>query len=201
LYSVTPSVDDVTVFQALGAAPEAKWVNIARWYKHIASFPEATRAAWAAPVAVAPVAEAKKEEAKKEETKKEETKEEKKDDDFDLFGDETEEEKAEKAKLAEKPKEKAKPAVIARSSVILDVKPASDETNLDELEAKIRQITKEGLDWKACERVPVAFGIKKLRIMCFIVDDLVSVDEDIIAHIEAMEDDVQSVDTHAFNKM
>ena len=47
--------------------------------------------------------------------------------------------------------------------------------------------------------IPVAFGIKKLRIICVVVDDLVSTD-DLQEAIEAL-DGVQSTDIHAFNKL
>ena len=47
--------------------------------------------------------------------------------------------------------------------------------------------------------IPVAFGIKKLRIICVVVDELVSTD-DLQESIEAL-DGVQSTDIHAFNKL
>ena len=48
--------------------------------------------------------------------------------------------------------------------------------------------------------VPLAFGIKKLTIMCTVEDDKVSVEE-LTEKIEANEDFVQSVDIAAFNKI
>ena len=45
----------------------------------------------------------------------------------------------------------------------------------------------------------MAFGIKKLRIICVVVDELVSTD-DLQESIEAL-DGVQSTDIHAFNKL
>jgi len=73
--------------------------------------------------------------------------------------------------------------------------------DLKELERRVREIAKEGLEWKAANLIPVAFGIKKLQILAHVVDDIVSVDEDLINPIEAMEDLVQSVDIFAFNKL
>jgi len=89
--------------------------------------------------------------------------------------------------------------VIGRSTLILDVKPESDETELDGLLEAIKQITINGLEWKpAVDRVKMAYGIFKLRVMCQIVDDLVFTD-DVIEKIEKIEG-VQSVDVYAFNK-
>jgi elongation factor 1-beta len=106
------------------------------------------------------------------------------------------------AKAAEKiAKDKAagKKAVIARSTLILDVKPEGSETDMAALEANVRAIEQEGLDWKGSELVPVAYGVKKLRIISVIVDDLVSTD-DLRERIEQIED-VQSTDIYAFNKV
>jgi len=58
----------------------------------------------------------------------------------------------------------------------------------------------DGLVWGASKLVPVAFGVKKVQIICTIVDDLVSV-EDLTDKIQAFEDLVQSVDIAAFNKL
>lgn len=48
--------------------------------------------------------------------------------------------------------------------------------------------------------VEVAFGIKKLQIMCVVEDDKVSVDA-LVETILEFEDFVQSVDIAAFNKI
>jgi translation elongation factor EF-1beta len=45
--------------------------------------------------------------------------------------------------------------VIAKSSIVLDVKPWDDETDMKEMEAKVRTIVMDGLVWGACE-YPVA---------------------------------------------
>lgn len=176
----------------MGAEPEKKWAHVLRWYKHIASFGDAS-ASWAAP-AVSTAAGAAAAEASTGAAATE-------DEDLDLFGEETEEEKAanEARKKAAEAKPKAGP--IAKSAVILDVKPWGEETDMAELEKLVREITHEGLEWKAAKLIEIAFGIKKLQIMCHVVDDAVSVDEDIIRVIEALEDHVQSVDIFAFNKL
>eukprot|EP00667_Euglena_gracilis_P019029 EG_transcript_20319 len=124
------------------------------------------------------------------------------DDDFDLFGEQTEEEKQE---LAEKLKKDAEARLAAKqkggkSSLVIDVKPWDDETNMAELEANVRSIEMEGLVWGASKFVEVAFGVKKLQIMLTISDDLVSVDE-LEEKIVAFEDHVQSMDIVVFNKV
>jgi len=93
-----------------------------------------------------------------------------------------------------------KKKVIPKSTLILDVKPESDETELDNILEQIKQIAMEGLEWKpGTDRVKMAYGIFKLRVMCQIVDELVFTD-DVIEQIEKIEG-VQSVDVYAFNKV
>jgi len=128
------------------------------------------------------------------------------DDDVDLFGSDDDEEDAEAVRVreerlkayAEKKSKKAGP--IAKSSVLIDVKPWDDETDLKEMEAAIRKISMDGLIWGAAGTKPLAYGIMKLQILCTIEDDKVSVD-DLTAQIEEIEDLVQSTDIAAFNKV
>ena len=44
----------------------------------------------------------------------------------------------------------SEPTLIAKSNIILDVKPWDDETDMAELEAQVRKITMDGLLWGAC---------------------------------------------------
>merc|ERR1712002_1079273 len=129
-------------------------------------------------------------------------------DDFELFGsddeeeEETEEEKAKKEELLKKYHEKKskKPALIAKSNIILDVKPWDDETDMVEVERLVRTIEMDGLLWGNSKLVPMAYGIKKLQISCVVEDDKVG--SDILDEkICAFEDHVQSVDIAAFNKI
>ena len=87
---------------------------------------------------------------------------------------------------------------------MLDVKPLDSDTNLDTLAQKIfKTITNEqgGLFWKTeYKKEPVAFGIFKLIIGFSCEDEKVSVD-DIVEKIEALEEEVQSVEITAFNKI
>jgi len=138
---------------------------------------------------------------------KKETAEKKEDDDVDLFGsDEEEDEEAEKrreARLAEAAnaaKKSKKPALIAKSMIILDVKPWDDETDVQEMERQVRSIQADGLVWGTSKFVEVAYGIKKLQITCVVEDDKVGTDY-LEEHITGFEDLVQSIDVVAFNKI
>lgn len=128
------------------------------------------------------------------------------DDDVDLFGSEDEDEDKAAAELREKrlaeyaAKKSKKPALIAKSNVILDIKPWDDETDMKQMELEVRKITMDGLLLGASKLVPLAYGIHKLQMSCVIEDDKVSVDE-LQEKIEQIEDYVQSVDIAAFNKI
>jgi translation elongation factor EF-1beta len=127
------------------------------------------------------------------------------DDDIDLFGSDEEDEELEKAKAerlaAYQAKKAAKgPGPIAKSSVVLDVKPWDDETDLLAMEKAVRAIELDGLLWGASKLVPIGYGIQKLQISCVIEDDKVGMDL-INESIEALEDMVQSVDIVSFNKV
>uniref|UniRef100_A0A671SN71 Elongation factor 1-delta-like n=1 Tax=Sinocyclocheilus anshuiensis TaxID=1608454 RepID=A0A671SN71_9TELE len=102
-------------------------------------------------------------------------------DDIDLFGsDEEVDEEAERLKeqrLQEYTAKKAKkPALIAKSSILLDVKPWDDETDMAKLEECVRSVQVDGLLWGASKLVPVGYGIKKLQINCVVEDDKVGTD-------------------------
>ncbi len=56
---------------------------------------------------------------------------------------------------------------------MLDVKVWDDETNMKELEEKVRSIQIDGLVWGSSKLVPVAYNINKLQIQCVIEDDKV----------------------------
>ncbi|XP_076546259.1 elongation factor 1-delta isoform X1 [Osmia lignaria lignaria] len=128
------------------------------------------------------------------------------DEDVDLFGSDSEAKDAEAAKIREErlaayaAKKSKKPALIAKSNIILDVKPWDDETDMKAMETKVRKIECDGLLWGAAKLVPLAFGIHKLQISCVVEDDKVSVDW-LTEKIQEIEDFVQSVDIAAFNKV
>lgn len=115
---------DAETFRALAKAPAAAQVHAVRWYNHIKSFSADERkkfGAGASPLqSAAPTTAAA---ASND------------DDDVDLFASDDEEDaEAEKIKndrlKAYAEKKSKKPALIAKSSVILDVKPWDDETDM-----------------------------------------------------------------------
>ncbi|MCL4117104.1 UNVERIFIED_CONTAM: hypothetical protein GTU68_024180 [Idotea baltica] len=128
------------------------------------------------------------------------------DEDVDLFGSDDEEEDEAAAKVREDrlkayaDKKSKKPGPIAKSSVLLDCKPWDDETDMKKVEELVREIEMDGLKWGAAKLVPLAYGIKKLSILCIVEDEKVSID-DLIEKITENEDYVQSVDIGAFNKI
>jgi len=59
----------------------------------------------------------------------------------------------------------------------------------------------DGLLWKTeYKKEPIAYGVEKLIVGCVIEDDKVPVD-DLQEKMESFEDEVQSVDIKAFNKI
>ncbi|CAL5061174.1 unnamed protein product [Urochloa decumbens] len=189
------SKDDVKVFAAVLSKPGAEFPNAARWYETVSAalasrFPGkavGVNLPGAGSAPAAPAAEAAKDDD---------------DDDLDLFGDETEDDKkaAEERAAA---KASAKKKESGKSSVLMDVKPWDDETDMKKLEEAVRSVQMEGLTWGASKLVPVGYGIKKMTIMLTIVDDLVSVDSLIEDHLtmEPINEYVQSCDIVAFNKI
>merc|ERR1712243_465252 len=73
-------------------------------------------------------------------------------------------------------KKAKKPGPIAKSNIILDVKPWDDETNMNEVESLVRTIKADGLLWGASKMVAIGYGIKKLQIACVVEDDKISTD-------------------------
>ncbi|KAI4308251.1 hypothetical protein L6164_031345 [Bauhinia variegata] len=187
--------DDIKVYAFVLEKPGDSFPNASKWYHAVssqlaASFPGKAQGVRFGGKAAAP-AEAAPAKAAADD-----------DDDLDLFGDETEEEKkaAEEREAAKKP---AKKKESGKSSVLLEVKPWDDETDMKKLEEAVRAIEQPGLLWGASKLVPVGYGIKKMQIMMTIVDDLVSVDSLIEEHltVEPCSDHVQSCDIVAFNKI
>ena len=79
--------------------------------------------------------------------------------------------------------------VIAKSLVILEIKPWGPEVDLDKLAKQvIKEVNMDGLVWKTeYKKEPVAFGVFKIIIGCVIEDDKVPMD-DITEKIEAFDD-------------
>merc|ERR1711868_30542 len=175
-----PSQIDVALFNAIKSSPDAKFVNALRWWNNIASYKSEFGSL---PAGSASAAAAEEED----------------DDDVDLFGSDDEEEDAE-AERSKAAKEEKKGKVIAKSNIILDIKPWDDETPLEKMEESVRSVEMDGLLWGTSKFVAVGYGIKKLQITCVVEDDKVSTD-DLEDKITAFEDYVQSMDIVAFNKI
>lgn len=195
---------DVAVYEALSGAPSADLANALRWYKHMGSYAKDLKAlpgvkqhvdaygsgsaAGGKPAAAAPAAGGDEE------------------DDFELFGsdEEQQDEEAERVKAerlaAYEAKKSKKAVIIAKSNIVLDVKPWDDETDMAKLEECVRSVVADGLLWGASKLVPLAYGIKKLQITCVVEDDKVGTDF-LEEEITKFEDLIQSVDIAAFNKI
>ncbi|XP_010275030.1 PREDICTED: elongation factor 1-delta-like [Nelumbo nucifera] len=200
------SKDDVTVYSALSKAPSSEYVNVCRWYHHIDALlrlsgvsgegqgvkVEGSASITEEVIATPPVADTKASAAEDDD-----------DDDVDLFGEETEEEKKAAEERAAAMKASGKKKESGKSSVLLDVKPWDDETDMKKLEEAVRSVQMEGLVWGASKLVPVGYGIKKMQIMMTIVDDLVSIDNLIEDYLtaEPANEYIQSCDIVAFNKI
>ncbi|XP_058132106.1 elongation factor 1-delta isoform X4 [Dasypus novemcinctus] len=128
------------------------------------------------------------------------------DDDIDLFGSDDEVADKEASRLREErlrqyaEKKARKPALVAKSSILLDVKPWDDETDMGQLEACVRSVQLDGLTWGGSKLVPVGYGIRKLQIQCVVEDDKVGTDL-LEEEIGKFQEHVQSVDIAAFNKI
>ena len=97
-------------------------------------------------------------------------------------------------------KKAKKPKVIAKTSVLFDVKPWDDETDMEAMKKACVSIEMDGLLWGASKLVPVGYGINKLQLMCTVEDEKVSIEE-LCEKIEEFEDFVQSCDVNAMNKI
>ncbi|NP_956243.1 elongation factor 1-beta [Danio rerio] len=196
-----PSQADIAVFDALSGVPSADLCHALRWYNHIKSFQKEKGSlpgvkkplGQYGPAGVEDTTAAAPAAADED------------DDDIDLFGsDEEEDEEAAKIKeerlAAYNAKKAKKPALIAKSSILLDVKPWDDETDMAKLEECVRSIQLDGLVWGQSKLLPVGYGIKKLQIACVVEDDKVGTDQ-LEELITAFEDYVQSMDVAAFNKI
>jgi len=200
-----PTQADAVTFKACKKAPDAaKYPHLARWYKHIASFePEFSTLSGDSSK---PYTTYGPENVQLPINVKSAAAEEEDDDDMDLFGSDEEEEDPEVVaerdrRLAEyKKKKEAKPKPAAKSIVTMDVKPWDDETSMQELEANVRAIEKDGLVWGASKLVAVGYGIKKLQINLVVEDEKISIDE-LQSQIEEDADHVQSTDIAAMQKL
>jgi elongation factor 1-beta len=138
------------------------------------------------------------------------------DDVDDLFGDDDEEEdisdtiarkiaadKELQARMKMKA-EKAKKKGPEKTMFVFDVKPFDTETDLEALAKTLKATTLDGIVCWGEEHkfLPVAFGIKKLRISMIVEDEKVCQD-DLEDHINAdgRDDQIQSIDLYTMSKV
>lgn len=194
-----PSQADASLFQAIPSAPSPTLCHALRWYNHIKSF---QRERADLPLAKSQFVHPPTPLASNDNTTTTSSSE----DDLDLFGSDEDDESAELARIKEErlaeyaAKKAKKPALIAKSSILLDVKPWDDETDMAKLEESVRSVSMDGLLWGQSKLVPVGYGIKKLQIGCVVEDDKVGTDL-LEEAITAFDEYVQSVDVAAFNKV
>ncbi|XP_063487197.1 elongation factor 1-delta-like [Symphalangus syndactylus] len=108
------------------------------------------------------------------------------DNNVDLFGSDGEEDK--------------EAALLVKTSILLDVKPWDDETDMAQLEVCVRSIQLDRLVWGASKVVPMGYGIQKLQIQCVVEDDKLGTDL-LEEEITKFEEHVQTVDITVFNKI
>merc|ERR1712037_645461 len=71
----------------------------------------------------------------------------------------------------EKLKKSKKPALIAKTSVLLACKPWDDETDMNAMLKQVKTIQQDGLVWGASKLVPVGYGVNKLQILAVVEDE------------------------------
>jgi elongation factor 1-beta len=85
-------------------------------------------------------------------------------DDIDLFNSD-EEEDAETIRIREErlkaysEKKSKKPALIAKSNILIAVKPWDDQTNMDDIEKSVRSIKMNGLIWGVCKFIYISKNV------------------------------------------
>ncbi|XP_043775468.1 elongation factor 1-beta-like [Cervus elaphus] len=141
-----PSQADVAVFEAISGLPPADLCHALHWHNHIksnekekASLPGVKKAL------------GKYGPANAEDTTERGATDSKDDDDSDLFGSDEEEESEGAKRLREErlsqceSKKAKKPKLVAKSSILLDMKPWDDETDMAKLDECVRSIQADGL--------------------------------------------------------
>lgn len=145
-----PSQADTAVYEALAGAPKSDTPHALRWYNHVKSFGAGMKQFAKASKNAADYTTGAAAPASNDD-----------DDDVDLFGSEDEEESEEKKRITEErlkayaDKKAKKPALIAKTSVLFDVKPWDDETDMDEMLKNCKTIEMDGLLWGASKLVPI----------------------------------------------
>jgi len=168
-----------------------------RWYIHIAAIQGVRGLTIPAPIVATPAKAEPAKAAKKDD-----------DDEFDVFGDDDDDEeegpKESRAEMLARLKKEAeertaKKEAKQRTLVTIEVKPWDTEQDLMKLWKKITtEIKQDGLKWgEGCSLADVAFGIKK--IVTSFTMGVSNSSDDVVEAIEALEDEVQSVEVTSMN--
>ncbi|KAL5110026.1 Elongation factor 1-beta [Taenia crassiceps] len=156
-----PSKADVVIFIAVAQVPDAKYLNVLRWYNHVKSFGdhrekfpgEAKGVNSCGPAEVSTLT----------------PNEEQDEDSEDLFGSDDDEEVG-------KRHAECIAAYNAKKATRADKLPWDDETDMCALEAAARSIEADGLLWGTSKLVPLVQNLKKLQITCVVEDEKVGTD-------------------------
>ena len=184
-----PSNEDAEVLEEFSkekfVPDQEKFPNLFAWYSLVILFEDEVVATWKKPEQQQQKGKKGKKEKKEEKKKKKKKKEKKK----------RKKEKKEDGK-------KKKKVEVQKSLVLIDVKVFDPEQDYDALAEKIlKNVKRDGLVWKTEYKLQeVAFGVKKIVMGMVVEDEKVSVD-DIIDELTSWEDEIQSVDIVAFNKL
>ncbi|XP_043318229.1 elongation factor 1-beta-like [Cervus elaphus] len=197
-----PSKADVAVFEAVSSPPLANLCHALRWYSHITSYEKEKASLSGVKKALGKYGPAKVADT----TESGATDSKDNNDDIDRFRSEEGEESEEAKRLREEclaqyeSKKAQNPDLVAKSSILLDVKPWDSDTDIAKLEECIRSVQEDGLVWESSKLVLVGYGIKKLQIQCVVEDDKVGTDM-LEEQITAFDEYVQSMVVAAFNKI
>ena len=181
-----------------GVCPDAtKYAHAYRWYIHIAALSGGA-------VPMPPPAPAAAPKTAPAPPKKKAADD---DDDFDVFGEDEEEDEEPSesradmlARLKKEAEERTKQKEAKQRTLVgIEIKPFSIEQDLMELFKKITStVVQPGLKWgENCNLVDVAFGIKKIQTTFVMGVDNSS--DEVQEAIEALEDEVQSVEIISMN--
>ena len=193
------SADSEYFAQFQGCPDATKYPHAYRWYIHIAAIQGVRRLSIATPAPAVAPAKVAAVPAKAEKSED--------DDEMDVFGDEDDKDDEPKesrkdmlARLKKDAEERtAKKEAKQRTLVSIEIKPWGMEQDLMVLWKKITQtITQDGLKWgEGCNLADVAFGIKKIQTTFTMGVNNSS--DDVIEAIQAMDDEVQSVEVTSMN--
>jgi elongation factor 1-beta len=188
------SVDAETFLNIPGRLDAKKYANVSRWASHIGFFSEEQRASWRVVAKPEPEPESDEESDDPFNTNAAaDESDEESDDPFntnagdDSDSDEGELVRANAEKVAQITARQNAKKGKAKSNITLDVKPEGLEVDMDQLKEDVMAVEMEGLRWLGGDFINIAFGLRKLRIMCQVFDEIVQSADDVIEAVEQVE--------------